>query len=293
MGELLRLESISYSYGSKYFALHRVSLSFQSGERVAILGGNGAGKSTLFLCCNGVLRPQTGKVFYKGQEISGSKKDILMLRQGVGLVFQDPDSQFIAGNVESEVSFGPMNQRLPLDEVAARVDLSLAQMNISKYRDYAPQYLSGGEKKRVSIADILAMQPELILFDEPTASLDPENVEAFEKTLDELSRKGIATVISTHDVNFAYKITDRAVVFARGEIIADAPVNEVFASESTLQKAGLKKPLLYEASEILCEKINGNKRSLLTTQKPRTIDEFSSYVERAVVSGQWSVVSDH
>jgi len=280
MVELLKLENISYSYGSKYFALKNISLSFQAGERVAILGGNGAGKSTFFLCCNGVLRPQSGKIFYKGQEISGSKKDVFRLRQGVGLVFQDPDSQIIAGSVESEVSFGPMNLRLPHDEVVRRVEHSLACMNISKHRYYAPQYLSGGEKKRVSIADILAMQPEMILFDEPTASIDPENVEALEKTLDELSRKGIAAIISTHDVNFAYKVAERAVVLACGEIVADAAMDEVFASSSILQKAGLKKPLLYEAFEVLHSKIYGQKLALgPITRRPRTIEEFCDCIE--------------
>lgn len=251
MNELLKVEQISYQYTDEFLALNKVSVSFQAGERVVILGGNGAGKSTFFLCCNGVLRPQSGKIFYKGQEISKAKKDILMLRKGVGLVFQDPDSQLIAGSVESEVSFGAMNLKLERKEVARRVDEALEQMDISRYRDTAPQYLSGGEKKRVSIADILVMEPELIYFDEPTASLDPENADVFEKTLDELSAKGIAMAISTHDVNFAYKIAERAIVFAQGEIIADGPIDEVFASEDILARANLKKPLLYEAYELL------------------------------------------
>jgi len=279
MSELLRLENISYSYDGNVLALKNISVSFRAGERVVILGGNGAGKSTFFLCCNGVLRPQSGKILYNGREIS-SKKDVYMLRQGVGLVFQDPDSQFIAGSVESEVSFGPVNLRLPTEEVLERVEQSLKQMGISRYRDNAPQYLSGGEKKRVSIADILAMQPAIILIDEPTASLDPKNADMLEKTLDELSDKGITIVVSTHDVNFAYKIATRAVVFAQGEIIADQSVDEVFSSASTLEKADLKKPLLYEAFEILHYKFNPGK--LLPDEparKPRVIEEFGKYVE--------------
>lgn len=283
MNELLRVENISYRYDgnvSNYLALNNVSVSFRAGERVAVLGSNGAGKSTFFLCCNGVLRPQTGKIFYKGRELSGSKKDTFTLRQAVGLVFQDPDSQIIAGNVESEVSFGPMNLRLSNDEVSQRVEQSLAQMNISGYRNCAPQYLSGGEKKRVSIADILAMQPEIILFDEPTASLDPQNTDALEQTLDGLSRKGIVVVVSTHDVDFAYKTASRAVVFAHGEIIADSPIDEVFASESTIKKAGLKKPLLYEVFEILNQKINVSELSPNSImRKPRTIEELRRYMD--------------
>ena len=273
MNELLKIENISYRYDGDILALNNISAIFNKGERVAILGSNGAGKSTFFLCCNGVLRPRSGKIFYNGQEISKSKKDIYKLRQAVGLVFQDPDSQIIAGSVESEVSFGPINLRLPHDEVSHRVEQALEQMNISRYRDHAPQYLSGGEKKRVSIADILAMQPEMILFDEPTASLDPKNAEVFEMILDELNNAGITIVISTHDVNFAYRVTQRAIVFAKGEIIADADIIEVFASEKTLEAASLKKPLLYEAAEF----IQANYPNISSKKKPRTIEEFKAY----------------
>jgi len=275
MSELLRVENISYSYDEKIIALKNVSATFRAGERVAILGSNGAGKSTFFLCCNGVLQPQSGKIFYNDKEITGSKKDKYLLRQAVGLVFQDPDSQIIAGSVESEISFGPMNLRLPNDEVSRRVEQSLEQMNISGYRDYAPQYLSGGEKKRVTIADILAMRPEMILFDEPTASLDPKNADALEVILEELSSAGITIVISTHDVNFAYRTARRAIVFAQGEIIADADIDEVFVSDKTLETAGLKKPLLYEAYEYFH---NSFPEKIPAFKKPRTIDEFKAYM---------------
>ena len=270
MSEILRVENISYQYSHRYIALNNVSASFAAGELVAILGSNGAGKSTFLLCCNGVLRPQSGEIYYHGEKITDSKKDIYTLRQAVGLVFQDPDSQIIAGTVESEVSFGPMNLRLPKEEVEKRVDHALVQMDIVRYRDYAPHYLSGGEKKRVSIADILAMQPELVLLDEPTASLDPQNIEALEEILQGLSNMGITIVLSTHDANFAYRIAQRAIVFNRGEIIADAKVEEVFSQTEILEKAGLKKPLLFEAFEC----IQSGSPSLKNKERPRTIEEF-------------------
>jgi len=279
MNELLRVENISYRYDENILALRNVSASFSAGERVAVLGGNGAGKSTFFLCCNGVLRPQSGKIFYNGNEISGKKKDAFALRQAVGLVFQDPDSQIIAGSVEAEVSFGPMNLRLSADEVARRVDQSLAQMNIGNYRDYAPQYLSGGEKKRVSIADILAMRPEMILFDEPAASLDPQNADALDGILDELSGAGIAVVVSTHDVNFAYRIANRAIVFAQGEIIADAAIDNVFVSDDILRAAGLKKPLLYEAFGRLRQRFPNQTERIAM---PRTVEEFDRLLDELI-----------
>lgn len=283
--ELLRAENISYRYDedSEYWALNKVSAAFHTGEKVAILGCNGAGKSTFFLCLNGVLRPKSGRIFFNGKEITKSKKDVYALRQGVGLVFQDPDTQIIAGTVESEISFGPMNLRLPDEEVSRRVDQAIEQMDIARYRNSAPQYLSGGEKKRVSIADILAMRPELILLDEPTASLDPKNADILEGILKELNRAGIAIVISTHDVNFAYRIAERAVVFAHGEIIADAPVDEVFASDKILKEAELKKPLLYEAYDKLQEKFAMCKSSS-GAGRPRSIEEFCGYIDFMPVS---------
>jgi cobalt/nickel transport system ATP-binding protein len=167
-----------------------------------------------------------------------------------------------------------MNLRLPRDEVSRRVEQSLEQMNQSRYKDYAPQYLSGGEKRRVSIADILAMQPEMILLDEPTASLDPENADVLEQILLELNRKGITIVISTHDVNFAYRIAQRAIVFSQGKIIADAVVDEIFAQTEILEKSGLKKPLLYEAFEFMQTGIP----DISNKKKPRTIEEFRTYM---------------
>lgn len=275
MKELLRLEHVHYRYEEKYPALKDVSATLYKGERVAVLGNNGAGKSTFFLCCNGVLRPQSGKIFLKAQEITGSKKNISQLRQAVGLVFQEPDSQIIAGTVKNEVSFGPMNLRLDRDEVVRRITQSLAQMNLDGYQNRAPQYLSGGEKKRVSIADILAMQPDMILLDEPTASLDPENVELLEQTLDDLSLAGTSLVVSTHDVDFAWRFAERAVVFSGGEIIADAGIDEVFASEAVLLNAGLKKPLLYEVAELLEERF-----PVKAGRKPRCIEELREYIDR-------------
>ena len=279
MDELLRMEHISYQYDNSYMALNNVSATFYAGELVAILGSNGAGKSTFFLCCNGVLRPQSGRIFYNGREISSKKNDIYALRQAVGLVFQDPDSQIIAGTVQSEVSFGPMNLRLPQGEVSRRVEKSLAQMDIIKHQDRAPHHLSGGEKKRVSIADILAMEPAIILLDEPTASLDPQNMDALEQILIELNRAGITIIISTHDVDFAYRIAKRIIVFAQGAIVADAKVDEAFTQESMLEKAGLKKPLIYEAFELV-QITFPSLNNLQNNQKPRTIEEFHALLSK-------------
>jgi cobalt/nickel transport system ATP-binding protein len=274
MKEILRLEYVDYIYEDRYPALKNVCVTISEGERIAVLGGNGAGKSTFFLCCNGVLRPQSGKIFLRDQKIAYSKQDTMSLRQAVGLVFQEPDSQIIAGSVESEVSFGPMNLLLPRDEVERRVSRSLESMNLDGYQNRAPQYLSGGEKKRVCIADILAMMPDILLLDEPTASLDPENVTLLEQTLDRLSEAGITLAVSTHDVDFAYRFATRGIVFNNGEIIADGGIEKVFESDEILSKAGLRKPYLYAAAELLEKRFNVS----VDVRKPRNVNEFDDYI---------------
>ena len=171
---------------------HNLNFEIHSGDYLCIVGENGAGKSTFFLLANGVLCPKEGTVFFHGEPVGRKKQELNRLRRGVGLVFQDPDVQILGGTVEEEISFGPMNLGLPREEVRRRVDRVIERMRLEELRQRAPQYLSGGEKKRVSIADALAMEPELLLMDEPAASLDPENCRLLEKTLDMLGEQGLA-----------------------------------------------------------------------------------------------------
>ena len=183
-----------------------------------------------------------------------TKKNLNDLRRAIGIVFQDADNQIIASTVEAEVSFGPMNMKLPLDEVRSRVDEALAYMNISTFRDRPPHYLSGGEKKRVSIADIIAMKTDIIVFDEPTAALDPLNAAMLEEVLNKLEAEGKTMLISTHDVDFAYRWTNRAIVFCGGRIIADDTPQNVFRNEDILNRASLKRPTMLDVYDILREK---------------------------------------
>ncbi|WP_313151819.1 energy-coupling factor ABC transporter ATP-binding protein [Lacrimispora sp.] len=239
---LLQAENLCYSYGQGKQVLEEINITVRKGEKIVVLGSNGAGKSTCFLNLNGVYRPDSGRILYRGKEIG--KKDLNELRKNVGIVFQDADNQIIASTVFAEVSFGPMNLKLPREEVKKRVEDALEYMNLSSMRDRPPHYLSGGEKKRVSIADIIAMESEVVIFDEPTASLDPVNVEMLEGVLDKMNKMGKTLLISTHDVDFAYRFADRAVIFAGGRIIADGPIREVFEDEEVLNQANLKRPIL-------------------------------------------------
>jgi cobalt ABC transporter, ATP-binding protein len=265
---ILKAENIHYSYDSDKKALKGVSLDIHEKERLVILGANGSGKSTFFLNINGVLKPERGAVYYKDRLID--KSGIKELRKNVGIVFQDADNQIIASSVRAEVSFGPMNLGLSREEVKKRVDDALNYMNIHHLIDRPPHYLSGGEKKRVSIADIIAMDSKIIIFDEPTASLDPKNVVIFEEALDKMSGDGKTLVISTHDIEFAYRFADRIVVFCDGNIIADGSPIDLLDNEKVLKTANLKKPILLDVFETLVEK------SIVTKDivPPRNIEEF-------------------
>lgn len=251
---IVSVRDLRYSYAGEREILKGINIDIHEGEKVAVVGTNGAGKSTFFLNLNGVLTPDGGQIIYRGKMMSRSKQDLMELRRAIGIVFQDADNQIIATTVMGEVSFGPMNLKLPREEVIARVDEALQYMNILDFKDRAPHYLSGGEKKRVTIADIIAMHSEVIIFDEPTASLDPFNAMMLEEVLQKLSDQQKTMLISTHDIDFAYRWAQRVIVFCEGQIIADGTPVEVFRKESVLRQANLKKPTLLEVYELLTER---------------------------------------
>lgn len=243
---ILEAKNLEYSYSNEHQALKGISLSIEKGERVCFVGSNGAGKSTFFLNVNGVLTPDKGEVYFKGKKVTRDKKSLNELRRGVGIVFQNADNQIIATTVMGEVSFGPMNLKLPKEEVEKRVDEALKYMNLTEFKERAPHYCSGGEKKRISIADIIAMHSEVIIFDEPMTTLDPLNSEMLENVLTKLSNEGKTLLISTHDMDFAYRWSDRLVVFCDGQIIADGTPVDILSNDEIRKKANLKKPILLD-----------------------------------------------
>lgn len=251
--EILKIDNISFSYDGKSDVLKNVNLSFKKGETVAILGNNGVGKTTLFMLCNGVLKPSHGNIILNGNEIKYLKKELICLRKSVGIVFQDPDNQIIAPTVESEVSFGVMNLKLKKEEVESRIEESLEDMDITHLRNRTTHNLSGGEKKRVCIADILAMKPSMIILDEPTASLDSKGVIMLKETLEKLSQSGITVVISTHDIDFAYDFAKRCVIICKGEVIGDNDMHEIFKNDDIIKKSELRYPIKFEYEKKLKE----------------------------------------
>ncbi|MCX7883571.1 MAG: ATP-binding cassette domain-containing protein [Caloramator sp.] len=275
MDYILEVENLCYTYPDGTEALKDINLKIEKGEKISLIGLNGSGKTTLFLNLNGVLKPSKGKIIYKGKEIKNNRKDLNMLRKNVGIVFQNPDTQLFCGNVYEEVSFGAVNLGLCDDEIRRRVDRALISTNIYDYKDKAVHYLSYGQKKRVSIADILVMEPEIIIFDEPTSSLDLYHSKQVVKLFDEFSQKGTTVIISTHDIEIAYSWSDYIVVMKKGKVLAQGVPYDIFSKEDILRECMLEKPLILEIFENLKEKnlikssssIPKNKKELLEILK--------------------------
>ena len=241
---MLEVKNIKYSYNADYQALKGVSLKVEKGEMVALLGKNGAGKSTLFLHLNGIYQPDEGQVFIDGEELKYDKKSLLKFRQKVGIVFQNPDDQIFAPTVEEDVAFGPLNLGLSMEEVQDRVEEALARVGMSGFEKTAPHHLSGGQKKRVAIAGILAMKPEIMVLDEPTAGLDPQGVVDLSILLNELNDEGITIIISTHEVDLVPNYAKRVFVLVDGLLIAEGTPKEIFSKPEILQQANLKVPIV-------------------------------------------------
>ena len=265
---MLEVKDLKYSYNKDYQALKGVSLKVERGEMVALLGKNGAGKSTLFLHLNGIYEPDDGKVFIDGEELKYDKKALLKFRQKVGIVFQNPDDQIFAPTVEEDVAFGPLNLGLPMEEVQNRVKESLARVGMSGFEKKAPHHLSGGQKKRVAIAGILAMKPEVMVLDEPTAGLDPQGVTDLSRLLDELNEEGITILISTHEVDLVPNYAKKVFVLVDGLLIAEGTPKEIFAQPEILDQANLEVPIVTELFQEL------EKEGLdMNNDYPLTIDE--------------------
>ena len=265
---MLEVKNIKYSYTKDYQALKGVSLKVEKGEMVALLGKNGAGKSTLFLHLNGIYEPDEGQVFIDGEELKYDKKSLLKFRQKVGIVFQNPDDQIFAPTVEEDVAFGPLNLKLPMEEVQKRVTESLARVGMSGFEKKAPHHLSGGQKKRVAIAGILAMKPEIMVLDEPTAGLDPQGVRGLSKLLKELNEEGITLIISTHEVDLVPNYAKKVFVMVDGLLVAEGTPKEIFAQPEILDKANLEVPIVTELFQNL-EKEGFD----MNNDYPLTIDE--------------------
>ncbi len=247
--EFLTLESVSYRYPDGTTALDNCSLKLRCGSRTALLGANGSGKTTLFLHLNGILRPSAGQILDSGIPLDYSRAGMRKLRSKVGLVFQNPDSQLFSANVREDVSFGPMNMGLGEKEVRKRVENSLHSVGMSEYADKPVHNLSYGQKKRVCIAGVLAMHPEILLLDEPMAGLDAAMQAELMTLLDHLHTAGMTIVIATHDLDFAYGWGDDCIVMEAGQLLASGDPTKILLLDD-IQSALGGAPLI---AEITCQ----------------------------------------
>lgn len=253
MSSVIEIEDLHYTYpDDELETLTGLDLSIERGSFVAVLGHNGSGKSTLAKHLNAILLPTEGTVRINGMDTADGE-NILNIRRTVGMVFQNPDNQIVANVVEDDVAFAPENLGIPSEEIRTRVDNALKTVDMYDFRLHAPHLLSGGQKQRVAIAGVIAMEPEVIVLDEPTAMLDPKGRREVIETVTKLCReKGITIVLITHHMSECIG-ADRVVVMSNGRIVADGRPEEVFSEVELMRTEGLTVPasteLLYELNK--------------------------------------------
>jgi len=269
---LLHLDCLSHIYSDGTVGAHELCFKVFEKEIVSVCGPNGAGKSTLLEHLNGMLLPTDGEIMLNGEKIS--KKNLEKLRKAVGLVFQDADSQLIAPTVIDDVMFGPINNGMRPPEAREVAEWALSMVGFAE-KNRIPHYLSGGEKRLVAIAGIIAMKPKIVAVDEPTSDLDPVNAERIENLLKKLRDElGLSVVISTHEMNLAAKISDRIYILKKGSVLAEGDPRDLFYDDALLKEASLKPPHVVSVYRSLVKE-----RILEDGFKPVTEEELLSLLK--------------
>ena len=246
MNEIIKAENLRYSYkgGETELAievLHGVNISIEKGTFVAILGRNGSGKSTFAQHMNAILLPSGGKVYVSGMD-TANEECLIEIRRRTGMVFQNPDNQIVANVVEEDVAFAPENLGLPSEEIRHRVDTALKMVGMEKFREHAPHLLSGGQKQRIAIAGVLAMDPECIVFDEPTAMLDPKGRRDIIEIIKKLRYEHNTTVVLITHHMYETIDADRIIIMDNGNVAMDGTPREVYKDVEKLKNLGLSAP---------------------------------------------------
>ena len=242
----LLINNLAFAYPDGNQALYGVNLRVEKGERVALLGPNGAGKTTLVLHMNGIHQTMQGEVFIGGEKVdSKNKESIRSIRSKVGIVFQDPDDQLFMPTVGEDVAFGPYNMGVRGAELEAIVDDALKLVGMSEYKDRPPHHLSFGQRRRVAVATVLAMKPEILVMDEPSSNLDPASRRELADILRSLD---VTIVMVTHDLPYAYELCERAVILSGGIIVADDKTESILKNEKLLGTHRLELPVGFTLS---------------------------------------------
>lgn len=272
---ILKAEDLYFSYDDENsHSLNGLSLEIKRGQKVAFMGSNGSGKSTFFLCCNGIHRPSSGTLYFNGEPVTYDKKGLLKLRSKVGIVFQDPDNQLFSVSVYQEISFGILNLGVSEEEAKKEVEEVIDYLEITPFRHKPTHSLSGGQKKQVSIADILVMHPDIIILDEPAAALDPKHTTMVNQIVNRLTESGITVLMATHDVNYAYEWADEIMLFHEGKVLMHGTPADVFSNKAVLAQTNLEPPAVLELFDSLCMK--GILKPTLTV--PKNLKALEKYI---------------
>jgi len=274
MENIIRIENLIFEYaredeGEAVKAINNISLDIEKGSFTAIIGRNGSGKSTLAKNLNGLLVPTSGTIYVKSWDTKDDDH-IWDVRQTAGMVFQNPDNQLVSSIVEDDIAFGPENLGIEPTEIRARVDKALESVRMGEYRKKAAHLLSGGQKQRIAIAGVVAMRPECIIFDEPTAMLDPKGRDDIMSIIKRLHAEGITVILITHFMDEAVQ-ADRVVIMNDGEILLDGTPKEVFSKGELIKSVNLDVPLAVELGVRL------RKRGIKIPDDVITIEEMVEY----------------
>ena len=277
---LLEFEKVDYTYPSTpHPALQSLTLRIPRGKRCVLLGRNGCGKTTLFLLANGLYKPQGGAVYWQGSPLRYDRNSLTNLRQKVGLVFQDPEQQLVASTVEEDISYGLCNLGLPESEVNQRVEQAITAFNLSELASCPVHHLSLGQKKRVSLADVMVLQPELLLLDEPTAYLDQLQTRDLMTKLRQIWATGTTIVMATHDLDLAYFWADWIFILNQGQLVLEGTPQEVFAQRDTLEQLHLGVPLVFDVLDKVAEVLSNN----LTQADYQVLDSISEPLRNRIL----------
>lgn len=246
---MFKINNLTYQYDKKRKALDNITMDFNNGDIIGIIGSNGSGKSTLFNNLMGILKATQGEILYKNRQLKYDKKSLYNLRKEVGIVFQDPEKQIFYSMVYDDLAFALRNIGTDEKTIKTRISKALEAVNGEAFIDRPVHSLSFGQKKRVAIASVIAMENDLVLLDEPTAGLDPESTRAIVNIIKTMYEKGKKIVITSHDMNLIYDICDYVYVLNQGKIINEGNVEEVFIDEKKIEEAGLELPWLVKLNK--------------------------------------------
>lgn len=264
---MLELRQISFSYDKENETLCDISMKFQKGKITGILGANGSGKSTTMKIITGLLIAQKGEVIYEGQPVVMTKKSLYQYRQKVNMVFQNPEQQLFSTIVRDDIGLALENLGYSPDQIRERVDRALEMMDIVHLENRPLQYLSYGQKKRVAIAGMLALQPKYLLLDEPTAGLDPKGRRKMAETMERLVQSGTNIILTSHDMDLMYDCCDYSYLLNKGKVVAEGSKFELFQEVGLLEEAGLEAPWMVKLHKALGTPLADNEAALFELLK--------------------------